>query len=84
MPMNFNFAQSTTQQQQPQPRAAAPATPSNNLTCPDACGDIKQLQQDVSDLKTVTANLTTAVKQLSIVVSASGNHLTIPPAPPVK
>jgi hypothetical protein len=79
--MNLNFAQNTAQQQQPQPRAAAPATPSANLTCPDACGDIKQLQQDVADLKNVAASLTTAVKQLSVVVSDKNNNLKIPAAP---
>jgi hypothetical protein len=41
--------------------AAPAATPS---TCPDPCGDIKQLQKDVAKLIVVTDKLTAAVENL--------------------
>lgn len=42
--------------------SAAPAAANN--TCNDPCGDIKQLQSDVQQLKQITVNLTNVVEKL--------------------
>lgn len=43
----------------------APAAAATATTCPDACGDIKQLQQDVRDLVTQMNRLGVQVSKLS-------------------
>jgi hypothetical protein len=42
--------------------AAASSTPER---CDDACGDIRQLQNDVKQLTDITRNLTAAVEELA-------------------
>lgn len=48
-----------------QQAAAASAAASSGLECKDPCGDIKQLQNDVAQIKEITRNLAAAVEELA-------------------
>jgi len=56
-------------------RAAGPNTASaaSGSTCEDPCGDIKQLQQDVEQLKELTYKLTVALDRLSLEHTSDDN-----------